>query len=288
MILDTAKFCPKCGANVQDVSSDSKAASESPSSAGSGSGRSIPPPPPGRSTTGSVYSQQAVSGSNGKNDSYGYQAKSSQNKSKDDSSVGKMLLKLFAVTFGIVVMVIVLGIIFASSDSDDVGNASQQQTQASPASENGSVAPQSESRSSNDSIQQDATIVPPDAADNQAEESKRAAELELAKAKEAAAEAEWTLIQERRRAADELSAKAIAEQNIQAAVCPYNDATPLLCESRKDLPVSCTWDYAACGAPRIQKKLSRSSCDYKVSLDIDNQRITVTDGCRAQFVPENN
>ena len=117
-----------------------------------------------------------------------------------------------------------------------------------------------------------------------------AAELELARAKEDLLLAERELMEERRLAAESNSKYVPQDKTTDNAYkpCEYTASSPLVCESRKDQPAMCAWNYSSCGSPRLQKKLSKSSCNNRVTLDVQNSQIIVTAGCRAEFVPEIN
>jgi len=115
-----------------------------------------------------------------------------------------------------------------------------------------------------------------------------AAEIELAKAKKDLLLAERALMEERRLASASNS-NYIPENKTTKndyMPCEYTLSSPLVCESRQDQPAMCSWSYSSCGSPRLQKKLSKSSCNNRVTLDVQNNQIIVTAGCRAQFVPE--
>ena len=295
LIQDTAKFCPKCGANVQSANLELKAPAESSPISGTDSARSIPPPPPSRSAPGSIYSQPATSGSyqKQKNDSIGYQSRPDHSKLKNDGGVGKALLKLITISFGIIFVFVIIAVL---SDSDNSNNENRPQAEAPASSESNSDKPNSESDSYYNATQEKYMAIQAEesrrAAEEESrraaeEESRRLAELELAKAKEAAAEAERALIEERRKAADELAAQELSRTRANVT-CPYNKANPLLCESRGRKQVACDWDYAACGEPSIHKTLSKTSCTNKAKTDRQNNQIIVSDGCRAQIVPQDN
>jgi cytoskeletal protein RodZ len=115
-----------------------------------------------------------------------------------------------------------------------------------------------------------------------------AAEIELAKAKKDLLLAERALMEERRLAATSNSNYVPQDKTTSKNYipCEYMASSPLVCESRKDQPAMCSWNYSSCGSPRLQKKLSKSSCNNRVTLDVQNNQIIVTAGCRAQFVPE--
>jgi hypothetical protein len=325
LIQDAAKFCPKCGANVQSHNLDSKATDESSPIGGSDSARSTPPPPPSRSAPGSIYSQSADSGSNQNNDSINYQSKSSHSKSKNNGDVGKILLKLITIS---IVIIFVFVIVSVLSDLDNAADGNQPQAEAPLSSDSNIENPKSESDSSYNAAQEQITAIqagetrkaaeeesisnsekPKSESDSsynaeqerimaiQAEETRKAAELELAKAKEPVAEAERALIEDRRKAADELAAQELSGTRA-SATCPYSKANPLLCESRARQQVSCAWDYAACGEPSFQKTISKTGCTTKVKTDRQNNQIILdfmekhihirTVGCRAQIVPQDN
>jgi hypothetical protein len=130
---------------------------------------------------------------------------------------------------------------------------------------------------------------PQDMQDSQAREL-IAAELEVAKAKNDELLEERALVEERRLAAASNSNYVPQDKTTKIDIipCEYTASSPLVCESRKDQPTTCAWSYSSCGSPRLQKKLSKSSCNNRVTLDVQNSHIIVTAGCRAEFVPEIN
>jgi cytoskeletal protein RodZ len=136
---------------------------------------------------------------------------------------------------------------------------------------------------------QDMQAVSNDMQDSQVRE-RIAAELELAKAKNDELLEERALVEERRLAAASNSNYVPQDKTTKIDIipCEYTASSPLVCESRKDQPTTCAWSYSSCGSPRLQKKLSKSSCNNRVTLDVQNNQIIVTAGCRAEFVPEIN
>lgn len=79
-------------------------------------------------------------------------------------------------------------------------------------------------------------------------------------------------------------------QNMTAinSVCEYSIKKPLLCESRNRNTQTCEWDFNACGKPKIYRQKSKVTCDGRVSFSLtsNGSQLIVTDGCRAQFVPD--
>ena len=165
-----------------------------------------------------------------------------------------------------------------SSDSSDSANSNDNTDPVTPAlyaEQYESAKPQDIQPASNDM--------------QESQDSERiTAELELAKAKKDLLLAERALMEERRLAAASNSNYVPQNKTTKNDYipCEYTASTPLVCESRQDQPAMCSWSYSSCGSPRLQKKLSKSSCSNRVTLDVPNNQIIVTAGCRAQFVPE--
>jgi hypothetical protein len=144
----------------------------------------------------------------------------------------------------------------------------------------------SDSSSGSDSVSPESAI---DSASDDWQDRKRiAAEIELAKAKKDLLIAERALMEEQRLSAASVSNSDSLENVVKRSdiECQHSVTSPLVCESRQDQPAMCAWSYSSCGSPRLQKKLSKSSCNNRVTLDVQNNQIIVTAGCRAQFVPE--
>jgi hypothetical protein len=317
IIQDTAKFCPKCGANMQDAPPVSDSSSHPSFVNKPVSGRSIPPPPPGRSKTIETNSQEITSGNNFGTEALSHSAKIPVTKSKNDSGAGKHLMKLLALLLAVILIYFVSRIINNSGDSTkgDISNQSLSHTQ-SPT-ESSTDLPQSESSgpisTNQDSdvadntqdksiskVEESGGLAEHDSSRNPTvdssantydvkslaaqEESRKVIEMELAKAKEAAALAERALMEERRKMADDLAAKKAPEETKRSA-CPYNSENPLLCENKIGRYDTCSWDYAACGEPKLMRTLSKISCDGRAKSDPINEQIIVIDGCRALFIP---
>jgi hypothetical protein len=326
LILDTANFCPKCGANVHNANLDSKATGESSPIGGTDSSRFIPPAPPSRSASGNVTSQQAVTGSNVNKNNYSYNSK---NKFKNDSGTRRIILITIAISFAAI-----FGVIFVPSDSNKVDNVSQPKAEAT-------------FPSAVESAAEPSRIISQDRRKAAEEESRRLA-VELAKANQAAAEAQRALLEERRRKADVLAPpknpdsppspseaqRALTEERRKAAealaapmvpgpvpgsnpcsrpdqpgcspgpppnnapmnsansksksTCPYNISNPLVVEGIGSGYVIYAWNYAVCGEPTIHKTLSKTSCTGRAKSDPNQSRIIVSDGCRAEIIPQKN
>lgn len=112
-----------------------------------------------------------------------------------------------------------------------------------------------------------------------------AAKAEAAKAKKEALKAEKALAEQRRRQEEERRAAEEQAAREEQMRCPYSSNEPLVCSSQGSQPAYCDWNFSACGNPRLSKKVSKKTCNGKVSWDPDNNQLIVVDGCRAQFVP---
>jgi hypothetical protein len=117
----------------------------------------------------------------------------------------------------------------------------------------------------------------------QAQQNAQMDEVEVARARKEAAQAERQLIAEQRRQAEQSAQMAVAAPKVS---CPYNVANPLKCASRDRQPTACAWNFEACGMPRLFKQESKTTCTGKMSADQAAGQIIIVDGCRGLFVPQ--
>ena len=117
----------------------------------------------------------------------------------------------------------------------------------------------------------------------QAQQSARMDEAEVARARKEAVQAERELIAEQRRQAEKRAQMAAAAPKLS---CPYSVANPMKCASRDRQPTACTWNFEACGMPRLFKQESKTTCTGKMSADQAAGQIIIVDGCRGLFVPQ--